>query len=697
MNFEKAFQLSSFLLILTGFLSLFASEAVGLPLTVGYVAALAVSWRTRPIHLPHWAQFVAFGGLIVLYLVDSLIFTDFLTATVHLLVVVNLIKLFTRKVERDYLILFFISFGFLLFAAAYTISIHFLSTLIAYIFFAILTFILFESRKPYEENRKAHFSLTGYINVALVMTALIIFISMPIFLVIPRISLGFFSVDRQVELNMSGFSEKVSLGDMGEILVGNDIVIRAKVEQSIEGLPADLKWRGIALDLYDGKSWSNTREGFHRLRRNRQWGGVVVAQRRGENDFLVQQTILQEPFSNIVFGMPRMVGLTGDILRGNYVLALGNDSIGVARRSRQLLRYVVHSDVMSREEKLARPVEGTVPDDIRRRYLQLPELNPRVPLLAQEITRGLDDPVRKALAIERSLRERYGYSLENKPAEAEDPLYDFLFATRAGHCEYFATAQAVLMRSLGIPARIVNGFRLGEFNDFSSYFIVRQSDAHSWVEGYFPGPGWIEFDATPPRRSDRGAFTFQRLFTQLLDAVDIFWTEVITFDRIKQVWFFRSVGGKLENTWANLSQLSWRLERSVKSSWAQGLKGWGFSKLIYAALYGGGALLLAVLAWVCYRYRRYIRIFWKAKILGRESAEIAPEYYLEMLHLLGRKGIVKRPAETPAEFASRVEMDLGTLVPAEITHLYYRSRFGHIALAPVDFSKIRGWLRELRR
>ena len=97
---------------------------------------------------------------------------------------------------------------------------------------------------------------------------------------------------------------------------------------------------------------------------------------------------------------------------------------------------------------------------------------------------------------------RYSLELKGRPGSA-DPLAVFLFESRAGHCEYFATAMAVMLRQTGIPARLVNGFRTGEYNALGDAWVVRQYDAHSWVEAYFKPYGWIEFDPTPAQAQAR--------------------------------------------------------------------------------------------------------------------------------------------------------------------------------------------------
>jgi hypothetical protein len=350
--------------------------------------------------------------------------------------------------------------------------------------------------------------------------------------------------------------------------------------------------------------------------------------------------------------------------------------------------------VITREEQLARPLEETaLPEAFRRRYLQLPDLSPSISRLAQEVTQTQSSPVEKALAIEYFLRENYGYSLANQSASADDPLYDFLFETKVGHCEYFATAQAILMRSVGIPARVVNGFHLGELNQFNDYFIVRQSDAHSWVEGYFPGLGWVEFDSTPANTSATQTVALSRWFGQFLDAIDMYWTEVITYNRVKQIGFFRSLSYNIRSSLTRISQISLELDEFAKLKWLEDLKNWDASTVIYVVL---GCLVVAAFG-IFHRYRRYVRVLWKQWFFQQASSKIAPEYYLEMLALLRRKGHVKKPAETPNEFVERIQVDLDSLEPAFITQLYYRNRFGHFPLGSSDLSQLYGWLKELRR
>ena len=131
------------------------------------------------------------------------------------------------------------------------------------------------------------------------------------------------------------------------------------------------------------------------------------------------------------------------------------------------------------------------------RYLQLPdELPEQVKNLALQITEGLSTPYDKVKAIENYLRT-YPYSLEIPPPPSTGDISAyFLFELKRGYCDYYATTMTVLARAAGIPARFVVGYASGVFNPDEGRTIITEADAHSWVEVYFPGVGWIEFEPT---------------------------------------------------------------------------------------------------------------------------------------------------------------------------------------------------------
>ena len=684
MSFEKSFRLASYALLLSGFLTLLGAEGTSTLSSVLYLGAIALSWSWPERDLSGARQTIVFVLSLAIFALDAWFYSGFVSATVHLLMLISLVKLFARKRDRDYLLLYFISFAYVLVASTFTMSVVFLICALAYLFFAILTLTLFESKRAFDENRTVNFLLRGYLGTAALITILIVLVSIPIFVVIPRGTLGVLRAPNQTALQLSGFSKNVSLGDMGEILINTSVVMRIKVDTAPENLPFDLKWRGIAFDRYDGKGWSRTRA-VRRIRRNDQYHGFLVAHdSRRQEEFLVRQTIYQEPFTNVIFGVGEIILISGGTGR-SFVLQDGNDSFSTG--SSQPVKYTVFSDLITRRERLARPLQGEYPEDVKKYYLQLPTLPPEIARLASEITKSETNPIAKAFALEQFLREGYAYSLENRSSLAKDPLYDFLFSTRAGHCEYFATAQAVMMRTLGIPSRLINGFRRGNFNQWSEYFIVRQSDAHSWVEGYFPGMGWVEFDSTPVSSSDPFLLTWTA--GQVLDAIEVFWTDVVTFDHLKQYGFFQALGEEFREAWSRNWVERFKLGQVV--GYWRGQLSSGSSLLLLSLL---AASLAAT--WLARRYRSYLGLIWKQRVLQNEDWELAPHYYLELLKILSRRGFTKGGSETPGEFADRIREEVGNSIPDRLTELYYRNRFGNHPLESDEISMIYSSLRRLR-
>ena len=160
--------------------------------------------------------------------------------------------------------------------------------------------------------------------------------------------------------------------------------------------------------------------------------------------------------------------------------------------------------------------------------------------LAKKITAGRTNAPAKLLAIIDWLRTTHEYTtnLQRNPAIA-DPLEDFLFEQKAGHCEYFASATAVLLRASGVPSRYVNGFLGGEWNEIGHYVAVRENRAHSWAEAYMGELGWMRVDATPPNRS---LFRMGRL-RQIFDSIDFFWGRwVVGYDLGRQIELARRLG-----------------------------------------------------------------------------------------------------------------------------------------------------------
>ncbi len=334
------------------------------------------------------------------------------------------------------------------------------------------------------------------------------------------------------------------------------------------------------------------------------------------------------------------------------------------------------------------------PDPLRRdlrlyptsfgRYLQLPEsLDPRISDLARAIVISADARNRydAARAIERQLQTNYGYTLEMK-AGGPDPLADFLFNVRAGHCEYFSSAMAVMLRTRGIAARVVNGFLSGEYNDAAGAYTVRQSDAHSWVEVYFPETdSWVTFDPTPaagrtaPERTGLAAY-----LGKYTEAFELLWFQyVVGYDKQEQRSLAASMNNRLFGFRRSLALGIARLKQAPLAGWRS---------ILFAAFV---VLAASLLLWYTRRigWQRRLRI----KRQEDEAGASAVEFYERLTKLLADRGIKREPDETPLEFASAVGMKEALM----ITTAYHRVRYGEESLSASEQTQIEDLLSVLER
>jgi hypothetical protein len=293
--------------------------------------------------------------------------------------------------------------------------------------------------------------------------------------------------------------------------------------------------------------------------------------------------------------------------------------------------------------------------------LQLPPLSPAIPRLARDVTAGSRDPWEAALRLSHFLSTRYRYTLALKQTTALEPLEEFLFVRRSGNCEYFAAALAVMLRTLDIPARVVGGFQRGEWNPYGRYFMVRFSDAHSWVEAYFDGLGWVTLDPSP--RADAEAALRPGAMALYLDALRMRWYRyVINWSLQDQVFVAAAVQRQADEFRLALSWLGARAARP----WLLG---------------GGAALALGLLGWAVWRGL--------GAQPGRQGPRIPP-FYARALRTLARQGLEPAPAETARQFHARV----GDAVPAwgpplaALTRQYERARFGAAPLTPEELGEM---------
>ena len=250
--------------------------------------------------------------------------------------------------------------------------------------------------------------------------------------------------------------------------------------------------------------------------------------------------------------------------------------------------------------------------------------------LAAQLTAHARSPLERVEAVVAWLRATHGYTLRlPRPTPGQDPVESFLFETPEGHCEYFASATALLLRGAGVPTRYVNGYLGGEWNDVGHYVAVRDNRAHSWVEAYLPTVGWVRVDATPPLPLTARAARLG----QLLDALDFKWSRwVVGYDLSRQLELGRRVAGRL-----GLHGPEPRGERGRVPAWL----------LVLVAV--GSVALAASRVWPA----RAARAGAPRRPAPSSGAPVH-RLYARALARLARAGLPRHGAETPREYAARV-------------------------------------------
>jgi protein-glutamine gamma-glutamyltransferase len=686
MNFEKCFQTASLSLICAGFLSILLAGTISITTAAIFLVALLLGWFRKPKKITKIYQWLVTGLILLTFLTDLLLFSNMAPAVVRLMLALILLKVFTREEKRDYSTLFLLSFSLLLISSTSTISALFVLSAALVLFTFVLSLILFEMRAAYLADPGIEFSLKKTIQTSVVMTLLIMLLAIPIFLVIPRTALGLFG---QTQVSSIGFSPSVNLGHMGNMLQNEEVVMRVEVRQGRDAVPPDVKWRGVAMDHFNGRIWSNT-FGASKLVIPDLQGRYLLETERYQNEMLIEQSIYLEPISNVIFTSHNPIQLFG-FDRSLQVIQSGNQALFLQPKPNKALQYNLFTDIYSRTRRIKAFDPDTPFRETSPKYLQLPTLDPRIKPLTEEIVKNSTSQLGQVLLLESFLRSQFEYSLNHSSGDSPDPLGNFLFSTRTGHCEYFATALVTMLRTLGIPARMINGFRLGEYNEWGDYFIVRQSDAHSWVEACLPGSGWVDFDPTPARPG-AGNFSIARFVGKFLDNLDILWTEIVTFDRYKQFGFFRILVSNTLDKWESFSNSAQNLveidiPRIIKEKVSiAGLMATG----IFIILSG----LTGILLW---NYRMPVLTFLRKRLLSLGPNEMVREYYREMLRIFKSKGSEKLPAETPGEFLKRIRESYPVPHQKLITDIYIKTRFGGASATSYDLEKMISALKRLRK
>jgi protein-glutamine gamma-glutamyltransferase len=542
---------------------------------------------------------------------------------------------------------------------------------------------------------RSFFVATGVMSLAVFLGAAVVFA------VIPRVGIGFLSGTFRRRVNIVGFSDEVTLGHHGVISGDNQTVVlwvrlprleQVRGDDQLDRAISQLYWRGTIYDTYLNGQWIRSRRPetatvldnvpasdggrLYWLRspeappRERRYSEQQLAALDEQeihvvglshpvafalDEPVVFRAPVPPPGSFVSVGMqPRFGGEVG--LRLERSMGLPGSSV----KEFSGARYLAYSRQLYGRMPFGfgRPTAELQAQGLLSSYLTVPRsMSPRVGELARTITEGKIGPMAKALAIVEWLQKTHQYTTDlRRNSSVADPLEDFLFHQSAGHCEYFASATAVLLRLAGVPSRYVNGFLGGEWNDLGKYLTIRDNRAHSWAEAYLGPAGWVRIDATPMANTG----SHMGRLRQLVDSIEFFWSRwVIDYDVSRQIDIAKRIGRGVGVA-----------KSSVDFAHLKRVLRWGALGLL------AGTVLVVVVRRL--RARRWGPVQRGTRAHGRRSGPRIYRLYETVLARLARRGWTRGSAETPREFASRLT---AAQVPAasalqKLTEHYGAARFG---------------------
>ena len=594
-------------------------------LTVGIAGWRLLQSRMRSKPAAKWLMVLiavaASGGILLQY--RTLFGRD---AGVSLLVVMLALKLLETRTQRDGTLLGFLGCFLLVtnFLHSQTLSTAVYMLGCAWLLIASLISMQYTGAWPGWRSpvRRAGVLILQGVPLMLVL-----------FLLFPRIQGPLWGMPQDAYAGLSGLSDTMSPGSLNNLILSDAIAFRASFTGGIPE-PKDLYWRGPVLWDYDGKTWTAPRI-------------VESTNALPDHGPQIEYTVTLEPHNKRWLFALEFPGL--------------RPPRSIATRDMQLLSFTpVRSRVRYDMVSSIGTAYGADDDQsLLARNLRLPpDTNPRTSAFAQELRKKFpNDRNLVAAVLTRFRNENFVYTL-SPPLLGEQPVDEFLFETRRGFCEHYASAFTVLMRAAGIPARVVTGYLGGEVNPVGDYILVRQADAHAWVEIWLENTGWVRVDPTaavsPARvergiasalpRTDvlpmfvRGDFALLQRMRLTLDSVTYTWNQWVlgyTPDRQRR---FLSYIGFSESTWQTLA---------------------------FVLMFCAG---IAVLIGAAFALRDLRGV--------REDA--VKKIYMLFCRKLERRGLRRDAAEGPCVFAQRAGQKHPELADTidEITALYIALRYG---------------------
>ncbi len=529
-----------------------------------------------------------------------------------LLVVMVALKFLESRSQRDELVLVMISY-FLMFASMLTERSPLTAIyIVLLVWLTTVALLQIGRRGQLLANRK-----TAATSARLLLHALPVMIVLFVFF--PRLPGSLWAMPGSTSSGATGLNDTMSPGDITNLGLSDEIAFRV----TFDGRPpraSAMYWRGPALSQFNGRTWSAP-QGTRR-------GERVAAYTEFRGEATSYRVTLEPNGRNWAFALDMPARWSGDdSLRMGSDYQLG--TFFAPPRTRRL-DYSVTSyvDYSAREPLIPREIDA---------FRMLPaDSSPRARALARSWL--ADSPTETeivARAMDWLRSEPFQYTL-TPPALGAQPVDEFLFETREGFCEHYASALTVLLRAAGLPARVVLGYQGGELNAIGGYFIVRQSDAHAWTEVWLEDEGWVRVDgvaAVAPERVALG-FTSQREAGFAGAPLRMRWLRQVAFlwDAVETRWQAWVIGYGPDVQRALLEALGFE---NLRRTQRQGV-------LLALAAIATVGLLIGLSVYLRWRQRR------------RAPVDRAARCFAEFVSHLGRRAVPPRaPTEGPRAYADR--------------------------------------------
>ncbi len=699
------------------------------------LGAVVVGWwrLRRPLFAPARSDVLVFVAGAVVVLVDLLFFWESVVVTAgHFLLLFEAIKCVSAKRDGDFRGLYALSLLNVAVAAVLTQELFFGLLFVAYILLSVWTLALGGLWRQAPKEMRGRIRASGLAGTLTLCGSGTLLLSASLFAVFPRFGARLLGGASEASF-VSGLSDTVDMNEGGTIALDETEVMRVRFLDVAGRADSLLYLRGVVLTHYTSGVWYRadptvayeeseadaierrerrlysrpgvegerafvdlrrveeaTSGGRRRPMRVRFWVNPMLRpEGRGSEQFIF---VVPEPCRLEFFShdRPEMVGrsATGTLYwRGWQERLCGYDVVCAVLLDRGRLRGCAATPGRGAEEDVYLQLE---PDS---RYFRLSEIRALTERVCLEA--GAADDFERVAAVERFLRSNYSYTLTPPREHREvDPVVEFLFRSKRGHCELFASAMAVMLRSVGIPTRLVGGYRGGRYNAYGGFYSVARRNAHCWVEVHFRRPGtdsnpigWVAFDPTPPYvEPPRGFFAF---FSEIAGYLRHKWMDYVIFydvsKRRRMMSLLARTGRRAAHGLRGLVEWLKSVGRAVASE-----------AVPLIAVISGFLVALFLMRYARRGARRRGGRARRARAAARMPAIL---FYRSLLSLAERRGLVRKASATPYELLRPLSGLFGRSSEAHIrllTEQFVRVRYGGRTLDESDAQRLREALDSLR-